>query len=185
MKKEGIVIAVALILIGAHFWKLSEPIVFWTALEAITVTVSALFIIAQLNALRGDQTERAARGFITFAEKFMPEQFPQDVKMLFRVINLPIDNRAQAYDEFAMNILSRLEVAQAFIDRGLMDREILFLSFNGAFRDAALSFRHLLHAPEKMPWLILQRKRYSGPLGLLRAYETWIAAKEGRPDYND
>ena len=154
-------------------------------MEAIVVTVSALFIIWQIQGIRGDQIERGARGFVLFAEKFWIPEFSSDVKMLAKTLHLNEDQRAQHFDEYAKRILLRLEMAQGFIDRGLMDKEIFFLSFPGDLRDAALYIRHLRHHPAKMPWMIDEAERYIAAFKLLREVEDWNAKRESRPDYDD
>jgi hypothetical protein len=171
--------------IARHYWRISTPEVFWPALEALVVTFASVTIIIEIRGLRGNEMERAAKGFMLFAEKFMV-QFENEAERLSKVITLPLDKRvANEYDIYAQKILERLEVAQSFIERGLMDREIFFLSYMGNLSIAASSIRHLLHNKVKMPWLKEGEIRYWKPLNLIFEFEDWESDRKGTLHLNN
>jgi hypothetical protein len=190
-KKQTFRIIIYLLLLGfalfvaIALWKRSEPMVFWTGLQAVVVTLASLAALHELRAFVGTQLERGARGFVQFAEHFMGSDFLREAQELETVIGLDEDNRAKAHDVFALGLLGRLEVAHAYITRGLMDRDILFLSYTGGFISVALAFRHLLHQRKKMPWLIEQQEKYRNAFRLLRDFEDWRAIRERTMLYED
>jgi hypothetical protein len=184
------IIPVILIIIGVftavYFWKRSDQIAFWTGLEAIAVTLASLFIIFEIRAFLATQVERGTRGFILFAEHYMGNQFTQAVETLHHVLLLPQDQKVDLmYDGPALHVLDTVEIAQLFISRGLMDKEIFFISFSSVLSEAAICIRHLKGHPEKMPWLIEQEEKFKKGIVLLRDFEDWNSERQGYGYHTD
>lgn len=184
-----LLLAFAILLVGLGmanvFWRISEPIVFWTALQAIVVTAASVTIILEVQSLKGTKLEREARGFVMFSENFMGQQFLRQVEWLGGVNSQEPENRARFFDEAAKTVLLKLELAQRFINRGLIDRDLFFLTYLDGLANAAFSIRHLMHHPKKMPWLVEYKDQYKNSLNLLREFEDWRADREGTEHYND
>ena len=166
-------------------WQRSDPVVFWTGLEAVVVTITAAFVFWQVRAFRAEQRDREARGFVLLAENFIGQDFHNSIKMLIGALDLDETKRAKGFDGYAIDLVHRLEIVNAFIERGLVDEELFFLSYPGDMRDAALYIRHLRHHPQKMPWMIENESQYLPAFQLLRRFEGWIARRENRQDYDD
>lgn len=173
------------LLTAIHFWRLSTPEIFWPALEAIIIAIASIVVIFEIRAFQESQLERGVRGFFLFAENYLWSEFPEHLEMLKGALKLPENERARDYDVYALQVLTRLEIAQTFIDRGLMDREIFFLSYSGELTDAALIIRHLRHHPKKMPWMIEREAVYRSTFNLLRDVEDWNADRGLGGQYDD
>ena len=174
-------IALICISLGIFFWPKSEASVFWQAVEAIAALIQVIFLFLGIRIIKDEfqsrSEERAARNYQSLLTVFENLLTPPFYKYLDEIrqhyFSEWIDPHTAAGD--IVFCLTKLNIIQQLIDRGILDQELLFSSTGSTLYDLWTYTKNFEHTVKEKESKIHIDIRTNNELAfkLLKNYISW------------
>jgi hypothetical protein len=159
---------------------LSDPAIFWPALESIATVLALFFIYLQVRDIRREAVAGRVDGFRYAMEIVAADEFQKLVDEFRHTMDAGnVGDWPHKLPLIVRGILRNLEIVASLIRHDYMDEQ-LFLQVHGLYLGKLGEQIHMLEEGHDTPRLEFERKTYPGGRALLSKAEEWrnkISAK--------